>query len=84
MKCIKVVKETKDNKIGTIRRVTDSEADTKVSTKVWAFCPKSEWKLATRKPKSTQVIDQATDQATDQVVELSIEEKKLARKKKTK
>jgi len=80
MKCIKVVKETKDNKVGTIRRVTDSEADTKVSTKVWAFCPKSEWKLATRKPKSVQVTDQATDQATDQV-ELSIEEKKLARKK---
>jgi hypothetical protein len=80
MKCIKVVKETKDNKIGTIRRVADSEADTKVSSKVWAFCPKSEWKLATRKPKSVQVTDQATDQATDQV-ELSIEEKKLARKK---
>jgi hypothetical protein len=80
MKCIKVVKETKDNKVGTIRRVTDSEADTKVSTKVWAFCPKSEWKLATRKPKSVQVTDQVTDQATDQV-ELSIEEKKLARKK---
>ena len=76
MKCIKVVKETKDNKIGTIRRVADSEADTKVSSKVWAFCPKSEWKLATRKPKSVQVTDQVTDQ-----VELSIEEKKLARKK---
>jgi hypothetical protein len=76
MKCIKVVRETKDNKIGTIRRVVDSEADTKVSSKVWAFCPKSEWKLATRKPKSVQVTDQATDQ-----IELSIEEKKLARKK---
>jgi hypothetical protein len=76
MKCIKVVKETKDNKIGTIRRVADSEADTKVSSKVWAFCPKSEWKLATRKPKSVQVTEQATDQ-----LELSIEEKKLARKK---
>ena len=80
MKCIKVVRETKDNKIGTIRRVADSEADTKVSSKVWAFCPKSEWKLATRKPKSVQVTDQATEQVTDQV-ELSIEEKKLARKK---
>jgi len=74
MKCIKVVKETKDNKIGTIRRVTDSEADTKVSTKVWAFCPKSEWKLATRKPKN----DQATDQATDQVEK--VKSKKQLRK----
>ena len=78
MKCIKVVRETKDNKIGTIRRVADSEADTKVSSKVWAFCPKSEWKLATRKPTKS---DQVTDQVTDQVEELSIEEKKLARKK---
>lgn len=76
MKCIKVVKETKDNKFGTIRRVAELEADTKVSSKVWAFCPKSEWKLATRKPKSVQVSEQVTDQ-----VELSIEEKKLARKK---
>jgi transcriptional regulator of met regulon len=80
MKCIKVIKETKDNKIGTIRRVTNSEADTKVSSGVWTFAPKSEWK-ALRKPTKS---DQATDQATDQVVELSIEEKKLARKKKNK
>ena len=76
MKCIKVVKETKDNKLGTIRRVTDSEADTKVSTKVWAFCPKSEWKAATRKPKN----DQATDQATDQVEK--VKSKKQLRKQK--
>jgi hypothetical protein len=51
MKCIKVIKETKDNKVGTIRRVGDSEADSKVSTGVWAFCPKSEWKSATRVQK---------------------------------
>jgi hypothetical protein len=80
MKCIKVVRETKENKIGTIRRVADSEADTEVSSKVWAFCPKSEWKLATRTPKSVQV----SDQVTEQIEELSIEEKKLARKKKNK
>lgn len=51
MKCIKVIKETKDNKVGTIRRVTNSEADTKVSTGVWGFIPKSEWKSATRVQK---------------------------------
>jgi len=43
------------------------------------FVPKSEWK-ALRKPKKTDVVN---DQATD-VVELSIEEKRLARKKKNK
>jgi hypothetical protein len=52
MKCIKVIKETKDNKIGTIRRVTNSEADTKVSSGVWGFIPKSEWKSATRVDKT--------------------------------
>ena len=77
MKCIKVVKETKDNKIGTIRRVTDSEADTKVSTSVWAFCPKSEWK-ALRKPSQRPVVEV---EVSETVQELSIEEKKLARKK---
>ena len=80
MKCIKVIKETKSNKVGVIRRVEDTEADSKVSTGYWKFIPKSEWKEATRKPKNDQVTDQVTDQATDQV-ELSIEEKKLARKK---
>ena len=80
MKCIKVVKETKDNKIGTIRRVTDSEADTKVSTGVWAFAPKSEWK-ALRKPSQQPKVEV---EVSDNVIELSIEEKKLARKKNNK
>ena len=77
MKCIKVVKETKDNKIGTIRRVTDSEADNKVSTGVWAFCPKSEWK-ALRKPSQQPKVEV---EVSETMLELSIEEKKLARKK---
>jgi hypothetical protein len=76
MKCIKVIKAAKSYELGDIRRVDNAEADVKVSTGYWAFCPKSEWK-ALRKPTKS---DQATDQATDQV-ELSIEEKKLARKK---
>ncbi len=67
MKCIKVVKETKDQSIGTIRRVADTEADVKVSTGVWAFCPKSEWKLATRKPKTDQATDQVKPQSKKQL-----------------
>jgi hypothetical protein len=51
------------------------EADAKVKTGYWAFCPKSEWKLATRKVKVNQVVN---EQPTE---ELSIEEKKLKRKK---
>ena len=65
MKCIKVIKATKDHEVGTIRRVDDREADSKVSTGYWMFIPKSEWKLSTRKSKST--TDQATEQVTDQV-----------------
>jgi hypothetical protein len=72
MKCIK-------NKEGEIRRVKEEEADLKVLQYGWVFVPKSEWK-ALRKPKKTEsVIDQSTE-----VVELSIEEKRLARKKKNK
>ena len=56
MKCIK-------SKDGEIRRVSDVDAEERVKGGYWKFIPKSEWKLATRKPKN----DQATDQAIDQV-----------------
>ena len=81
MKCIKCIKVAKGYEIDEIRRVSDEDADDRVKGGYWKFIPKSEWKLATRKLiKSVQVIEQPTEE----VVELSIEEKKLARKKKTK
>ena len=61
MKCLK------SSKTGKIIRVSDKDA----------YNATSEWKLATRKTKSVQVIEQPTEE----VAELSIEEKKLARKK---
>ena len=72
MKCLK------SSKTGNIIRVSDKDAYN--ATSEWKFIPKSEWKLATRKTKSVQVIEQPTEE----VAELSIEEKKLARKKKNK
>lgn len=75
MKCIKVIKQTKPYELGDIRRIEDLEADVKVKTGYWAFCPKSEWKLATRKVKVNQVVSEQPE------VELSIEEKRLKRKK---
>lgn len=75
MKCIKVIKQTKPYELGDIRRMDDLEADVKVKTGYWAFCPKSEWKLATRKVKVNQVVSEQPE------VELSIEEKRLKRKK---
>ena len=80
MKCIKCIKVAKGYQIDEIRRVSDEDADDRVKGGYWKFIPKSEWKLATRKTKSVQVIEQPTEE----VVELSIEEKKLARKKKNK
>ena len=75
MKCIKVIKQTKSYELGEIRRMDDLEAESKVKTGYWAFCPKSELKLATRKVKVNQVVNEQPE------VELSIEEKKLKRKK---
>ena len=80
MKCIKCIKIAKGYQLDEIRRVSDEDADDRVKGGYWKFIPKSEWKLATRKTKSVQVIEQPTEE----IVELSIEEKRLARKKKTK
>jgi len=63
MKCIKALKTTKDVEIGDIKRVDDKTANNMVGS-MWAYIPKSEWKLATRKSKSTA---QATDQPTEKV-----------------
>ena len=75
MKCIKCIKVAKGYELDEIRRVDDIEADEKVKVGYWKFVPKSEWKLATRKVKVTQVVNEQPE------VELSIEEKKLKRKK---
>ena len=76
MKCIKVIKQAKSYELGEIRRMDDLEAEVKVKTGYWAFCPKSEWKLATRKVKVVEVVS-----VSEPTEELSIEEKKLKRKK---
>jgi len=70
MKCIK-------SKDGEIRRVSDSDADNKVLIHGWVFVPKSEWK-ALRKPVQKQEVITASGE------ELSIEEKRLKRKKQSK
>ena len=71
MKCIKCIKVAKGYELDEIRRVSDNDAEERVKGGYWKFVPKSEWKLATRKPKN--------DQATDQV---KVESKKQLKKKK--
>jgi hypothetical protein len=75
MKCIKCIKVAKGYELDEIRRVSDIDAEERVKGGYWKFIPKSEWKLATRKPKTVQVTDQVADQATDQI------EKKSKKKK---
>jgi len=74
MKCIKCIKVAKGYELDEIRRIADIDADEKVKGGYWKFVPKSEWKLATRKVKVNEVVNESTEG-------LSIEEKKLNRKK---
>jgi hypothetical protein len=69
MKCIK-------SKEGEIRRVFELEADQKVANYGWTFVPKSEWKALRVKTKEKVVAEVDTN--------LSVEEKKLKRKKQDK
>ena len=51
MKCVKTIKKTTSREIGEVIRTEEKDAETKVSTGVWAYCPKSEWKALTRRVK---------------------------------
>lgn len=76
MKCIKCIKVAKGYELDEIRRVSDIDADEKVKGGYWKFIPKSEWKGTLKRA----VVKNDTVVATDEP-ELSIEEKKLKRKK---
>jgi len=59
MKCIKALKDNNNYKSGHISRVEDKEADLKVSTGLWTFIPKSEWKTVSR-VEGTSVTEEET------------------------
>ncbi len=80
MKCIKSIKQTKHYDLGEIRRTDDVDAEQKVSSGIWMYIQKSEWKTATRKAKQ-EVVAETNNQITDSV---TISEKQLKRKKKSK
>ena len=44
MKTIKAVKSTKNIEVGTIKRVSEKEADSEVRGGYWKYVPKSEYK----------------------------------------
>jgi len=63
MKCIKTIKKTNSREIGEIIRIEEIEAENKVKTGYWAYCPKSEWKTYTGRGMSKKT-EQVTEQAT--------------------
>jgi hypothetical protein len=77
MKCIKCIKVAKGYELDEIRRVSDIDADEKVKGGYWKFVPKSEWKGTLKRA----VVKNDTIVSPDETPELSIEEKKLKRKK---
>ncbi len=77
MKCIKCIKVAKGYELDEIRRVSDTDANERVRGGYWKFIPKSEWKATLKRA----VVKNDTVVSKDEVVELSIEEKKLKRKK---
>jgi hypothetical protein len=44
MKCVKVIKATPNNALGTIHRLADQEADKRVESGIFMYVPKSEYK----------------------------------------
>ena len=76
MKCIKCIKVAKGYELDEIRRVSDIDADEKVKGGFWKFIPKSEWKGTLKRAvvKNDTIVSPSEP-------ELSIEERKLKRKK---
>jgi hypothetical protein len=63
MKCIKTIKKTNSREIGEVVRTEEKDADIRVSTGVWAYCPKSEWKALTRRVKP--IVKKETEEGSE-------------------
>jgi len=51
MKCIKTIKKTNSREIGEVVRTEEKDAELRVASGSWAYCPKSDWKALTRRIK---------------------------------
>ena len=63
MKCIKTIKKTNSREIGEVVRTEEKDADIRVSTGIWVYCPKSEWKALTRRVKP--VVKKETEEGSE-------------------
>ena len=67
MKTIKSIRKTKEVELGEIKRVDDKTANNMVGS-MWQYISKSEWKQATRKPKSEEnQVGTKSESNSDQV-----------------
>jgi hypothetical protein len=62
MKCIQAIKPTKNNEVGTVKRIGDVESESMVKSGNWVYVPKSTYKNIKK-----EVI--VTDQTTDSVIQ---------------
>jgi hypothetical protein len=64
MKCIKAILQTGPYKVGHILRVTNKDADLRVSNGAWMFIPKSEFKGADVKEVIQEVVEEKKKKKT--------------------
>ena len=79
MKCIKAIKPLKNTEVGTINRISDVEAETKVLTGYWKYTSKSDWKAT--QPKVVEPVKTISDSIINGYQNETISEKQLKRKK---
>lgn len=68
MKCIKAIKSTKNTEVGTMTRVNDVDAESKVKTGSWAYIPKTEYKSWKNGQPKSEVTEVAHDMGGSYVV----------------
>lgn len=63
MKCIKTIKKTNSREIGEVVRTEEKDAELRVASGSWAYCPKSDWKALTRriKPVSKKQTEESSE-----------------------
>lgn len=61
MKTIKSIKSTKNVEVGTIKRVSEKEADSEVRGGYWKYIPKSEYKSLNGKIEKIPATENQTE-----------------------
>jgi hypothetical protein len=79
MKCIQSIKATKNVQVGTIVRISETEAESQVKSGYWKYIPKSEWKSSTRKK-----VENAVEKVKEELVNAESSESGKSKRKSSK